>query len=196
MAGIGQEFWPECVRYFFKDFFSQNPPKSRSTPKITLSVCYELLELYMHPDVCELQFSFRPNRSTSLACSFLSDIVQYFKGQDTPIHICSFDAEKCFDRIWHDGLFVKLYGKIPVLHWRFLLKWYRNSNAVVRWNGKISSSFNISRGTKQGSILSPLLFNVSIDELLRELKLCNEGVRIGRDLFNAFAYADDVTIVV
>ncbi len=60
-------------------------------------------------------------------------------------------------------------------------------------NGKISSSFNISRGTKQGSILSPLLFNIFIDEILQELKLCNEGVRIGRDLYNA--YADDVTIM-
>ncbi len=28
-----KDFWPECVRYFFKNiFFSQNPPKSRSTP--------------------------------------------------------------------------------------------------------------------------------------------------------------------
>ncbi len=40
-------------------------------------------------------------------------------------------------------------------------------------------------------------FNIFIDELLLELKLCNEGwgSRIRRDLYNAFAYADDVTIM-
>ncbi len=73
-----------------------NPNDTGSYRPITLSSTFsKLLELYMQPDddVCELQFGFRPNRSTSLACSFLSDIVQYFKGQDTPIHICSLDAE-------------------------------------------------------------------------------------------------------
>ncbi len=55
----------------------------------------------------------------------------------------------------------------------------RNSNAVVMWNGKISSSFSISRGTKQGSILSPLLFNIFIEELLLELNSVTRGLESG-----------------
>ncbi len=43
--------------------------------------------------------------------------------------------------------------------------------------------------------MSPLLVNIFIEELLLELKLCNDGVRIGCDLYNDFVYADDVTIM-
>ncbi len=42
--------------------------------------------------------------------------------------------------------------------------------------------------------MSPSLFNIFIDDLLLELKLCNEGV-IGRDLYNAFAYDNDVIVM-
>ena len=43
---LAKNFWPECVRYFFKLFFPQNPAKSRSTPKIAFSVCYDLGKSY------------------------------------------------------------------------------------------------------------------------------------------------------
>ncbi len=54
------------------------PNDTGSYRPITLSSTFsKLLELYLRSDdnVCELQFHFRPNRSASLACSFLSDIV-------------------------------------------------------------------------------------------------------------------------
>ncbi len=73
-----------------------NPNDTGSYRPLTVNSTFsKLLELYMQPDdnVCELQFSFRPHRSTSLACSFLSDIVLSFQGQDSLIPICSLDAE-------------------------------------------------------------------------------------------------------
>ncbi len=145
--------------------------------------------------ICELQLGFRMKRSTSFACSFLNDVIQYFKNQNTPLHICSLDAEKCFDRTWHDSLFYKLYKNIPVVYWRLLLKWYKLSKAVVRWDGKFSSTFDISRGTKQGSVLSPVLFNIFIDDLLIQLKNSKVGIRIGPGIYIALAYADNVTSI-
>ena len=76
----------------------------------------------------------------------------------------------------------------------FLLRWYKDSSAVVKWNHGCSDEFSITRGTKQGSILSPLLFDNFINDLLLDLKDCNTGVRIGSHVHNSFAYADDITI--
>ena len=109
--------------------------------------------------------------------------------------ICSLDAEKCFDSIWHDGLFYKLIEILPLSHWLFLYQLYGSLQATVRWDGGISAYFRVTRGTKQASILSPVLFNIFINDLLQELTSSDLGIKIGSSTFNSFAYADDVTLL-
>ena len=48
--------------------------------------------------------------------------------------------------------------------------------------------------TRQGSVLSAYLFNISINQLLLDLNNCDAGVRIGDTLYNSMAYADDITL--
>jgi hypothetical protein len=153
---------------------------------ITLSTTFSrLLELLISPDYTpsDTQFGFRQGRGTSFVNCMINDITS-----------CTLDAEKCFDSIWHNGLFYKLWDKIPTQHWTLLLNWYRSTRAVVRWNGTLSYFFNISRGMKQGSLLSPTLFNVFLDDLLVELKNTDAGIRIDDMFLNSCAYADDVTV--
>ena len=67
-------------------------------------------------------------------------------------------------------------------------------NAVVKWNGSYSQSFCVTRGTRQGSVLSPYLFNICINQLSLDLNNCDSGVRIGDTLYNSMAYADDMAL--
>ena len=92
-------------------------------------------------------------------------------------------------------LFLKLIDVLPTYQWLLYYNWYRKLNAVVKWNGCYSTKFNITRETRQGSKLSPYLFNICINQLLLDLNDCDAGVRIGDVLYNYMAYADDITIV-
>jgi hypothetical protein len=80
-------------------------------------------------------------------------------------------------------------------HWLFLYEWYSKLKASVRWNGVQSDFFTVTRGIRQGSLLSPIFFTFFIDGLLMELGRTNSGLRIGQLLINNFAYADDLNLL-
>ena len=66
---------------------------------------------------------------------------------------------------------------------------------AVRWDSTHSQCFRVLRGTKQGSISSPTIFNTYINDLFIELLTGDIGNRIDGKLLSSFSYADDIKLM-
>jgi RNA-directed DNA polymerase len=122
-------------------------------------------------------YGFRPGRSTHQAVAQAQQYIAAGYGW-----VVDLDLEKFFDRVNHDKLMGQMAKRIRD---KRLLKLIRAFlNAGVMENGLVSPSVE---GTPQGGPLSPLLSNIVLDELDRELE--RRGHRFVR-------YADDCNIYV
>ena len=105
------------------------------------------------------------------------------------------DASKAFDRVnflLFDNLITRSVSLSTV---RILAVWYTHKKMCIRCGNAYSSSFSASNGVKQGETLSPILFNVYMDDLSVSLNSSNIERRIGNIFLNHLCYADDLCLV-
>ena len=78
-----------------------------------------------------------------------------------------------------------------------LEKAYAGQEARVRIGHGITDWFQIGKGVRQGPILSPCLFNLYAEDIMRnaELKEAQAGIKIARRNINNLRYADDTTLM-
>lgn len=137
----------------------------------------QVLQPRWDPTFSQYSYGFRPKRSAHQA---VTQAQQYIaEGYRWVVDI---DLEKFFDRVNHDKLMGEVAKRITDKRMLKLLRAYLN--AGVMENGLVSA---IQEGTPQGGPLSPLLSNLVLDELDRELE--KRGHRFVR-------YADDCNVYV
>ena len=65
----------------------------------------------------------------------------------------------------------------------------------MKWNSVFSKPYSVSCGVRQCGILSPFLFNLYINDLLKDLLAKDYGCHVGSVFFGCFIYADDIIIL-
>src|SRR5687767_3982156 len=137
----------------------------------------QVLQRQWDPTFSNHSYGFRPGRSAHQA---VAQAQQYIaEGYSWCV---DFDLEKFFDRVNHDKLMGQVAKRVEDKRLLKLIRVFLN--AGVMENGLVSPSVE---GTPQGGPLSPLLSNLVLDELDRELE--RRGLRFVR-------YADDSNIYV
>ena len=126
----------------------------------------------------------------------LRKTIEYFASRGSTVNVCSMDLAKAFDKINFNMLYVKLMDrKLPKIFIEILINWYGKLNSFIRWDDAISDSFSITSGVRQGGILSPLLFALCVDDVLKKLENSNCGCFISSLCCNSFMYADDLILI-
>uniref|UniRef100_A0A8C6PLS6 Reverse transcriptase domain-containing protein n=1 Tax=Nothobranchius furzeri TaxID=105023 RepID=A0A8C6PLS6_NOTFU len=144
----------------------------------------------------ENQFGFKGKLSTDLCIYALKETVSKYMRQNTSVFMCFLDASKAFDRVNHQKLFIKLQNRgVPSYLVRILHFWYSHQLIQVKWGTEVSEPFSVSNGVRQGGILSPVLFNLYLDELSVTLNDSKTGCLVGDRLVNHLIYADDLVLM-
>ncbi len=63
---------------------------------------------------------------------------------------------------------------------------YNDVSCCVRINGVKTDFFDVSTGLKQGCLLSPLLFNLFLNDLSQEIRNCGRGVNIEDEIISLY----------
>ncbi len=108
------------------------------------------------------------------------------------------DLEKAYDRVDWLALWdvLKIYGVGGKLL-RAVKSFYEEASACVKIRGETSENFEIKVGLRQGCVMSPWLFNIYVDGVMRKMegKVGKVGVRMydeGRKwVLNSILFADD-----
>ena len=131
----------------------------------------------VEPHFSEYSYGFRPNRRAQQA---ILKLLEYFN--DGYTYVVDIDLEKFFDNVPQDKLMTLVGKLIQDPDTESLIRKYLNAGVMVR--GRYEET---NKGTPQGGNLSPLLSNIMLNELDKELEA--RGLHFVR-------YADDCVIAV
>eukprot|EP01137_Pigoraptor_chileana_P025805 Opistho-2@95846 len=97
-----------------------------------------------------------------------------------PLHMAFLDLRKAYDTVWRDGLWYKLRTLgLPADIIAILQELYAECPNQVLVDGEVTDEFDIRAGLKQGDVLSPLLFNIFINDVVQAMKEGGiEGVQL------------------
>ena len=138
----------------------------------------------------EGQAGFRVNRSSMDNVCTLNEIVQGRFREDKAFFL---DVQKAYDTAWRDGLWLKLWDMgVKGRMWHLIKKMYEASRSTVLLEGEKSAMFSVEQGVAQNCSLSPILFSVLINDLLKDVEQAELGIQLSSGKrVGGMLFADD-----
>jgi len=162
------------------------------TAKIVAKILRRRIEKKIEDVLGKDQFGVRRGKGTKDAIEMLRVISEQTSEIDEEISVCFIDWQKAFDRVNWTKLMQIL--KKTGIHWRerrLISNLYMAQSVKVRLNRGETRNVKIGRGVRQGSCLSPILFNLYSECLTKEVMEGFGDFNIGGKIIHAVKFADD-----
>lgn len=147
----------------------------------------------------EEQNGFRKGRSCNDNITAIRQIIEKRREYNLETHIAFIDYVKAFDRVNRTVLWEIMEKHGYPRHLVEVIKGlYLNTNIIINTGLRKTSPITITRGVRQGCSLSPTLFNIYIDDMVRQWKHdISVGIRLApsNTYINTLMFADDQVIL-
>ena len=142
------------------------------TSKVILKILQAGLQQYMNHKLPDVQTGFRKGRGTRDQIANIHSIIEKAREFQKNIYFCFIDYAKAFDCVNHNKLWkiLKETG-IPDHLNHFLRNLYAGQEATVRTGHGPTDWLQIEKRVRQGCILSPRLFNLYAEYIMRNAGL-------------------------
>jgi hypothetical protein len=162
-----------------------------------LTIIQGRLATYIEREIPEYQAGFRKGRGTRDQVANIRWILERAMEYGKTIFMCFIDYSKAFDCIDHGRLRNTLRSMGVPKHLIALIKsLYTKQEAAVKTEYGNTEWFEVGTGVRQGCILSPYLFNMYSEYILRRVGFeGNIGIKTGGRTINNLRYADDTTVL-
>lgn len=140
------------------------------------------------------QRAFRPTDGCSDNIFLLDLLLRYHHRHHKSLYIASLDIAKAFDSVSHESIRETLESMgLPQPMTSYIMDVYQRSTTTLCCGSWTSNKIHPTCGVKQGDPMSPVIFNMIMDRLLKKLPE-DIGARIGGLTINAAAFADDLLL--
>ena len=163
--------------------------------KILLKIILLRIRNKLRPEIGEMQFCFVEDKGTRNGIFTLSMLMERCIEVNKDLYMCFIDYSKAFDKVQHEKLF-KILSSLDIdgKDLRILRNLYWEQEAAMRVDNELSSFTPIRRGVRQGCVLSPDLFNLYSEMILRDIEH-KKGVCVGGKNITNLRYADDTVLL-
>ena len=142
------------------------------------------------------QFGFKKNLGCSDAIYSASCVVNSFIENRSTVNLAALDIRKAFDKMSHYCLFIKLIKQMLPNDVLFTLEfWFLNCSTCIRWGSVHSNFIFLKCGVRQGGVLSPYLFSLCINGVVRHVQYSSFGCHFGMRNISIILYADDILLL-
>ena len=153
-----------------------------------LKILQARLHQFVNHELSDVQAGFRKGRGTRDQIANIHWIIEEAREFDKNIYFCYIDYVKAFDCVDHNKLW-KILQEMGIRdHLTCLLRnLYAGQEETVRTGHGTTNWFQIRKGVRQGCILSPCLFNLDAEYVMRNdgLNEAQAGIKIaGRNINN------------
>ena len=204
---VPQSWCMELITPIFKDGDLNDPNNYRgicissSFLKIICTLLNNRIQSYCtkHNVINKNQIGFKSKHRTSDHLLTLKTVVKkYVTIGKKKLFTCFIDFKKAFDSVWHQGMFHKI-NKIGIFgkSLELIKNIYKKTKCAVKVNDHTTEFFNYTKGVRQGCPLSPILFNIYVNDIFDLINNIDEpDVYLDKEhKINALMYADDLILI-